>query len=374
MATEVEVYSDDPETTPATGSDHVYAMIEALQLFRTYVSKALVDGIDYGVIPGTQKPTLLQPGAQKICFYYRVYPDQEVTATEMGNGHVEYVTRVRLKSQSSGRELGQGMGSCSTMESRYRYRNADRVCPACGKPTIIKGKEEYGGGYICFMKKGGCGAKFGDHDQAIVGQAIGKIENPDIADVRNTVLKISFKRALVNSAMCLGCASELFTQDLEDFSKPPGRDPEPEPPRPQQPQSQPQRSDRSRTQPPVTRQPAPSAPRPARSQPAPEPRPAEPPSESFDQMLVRVGVWPVTIEGLIWKLAERAVNRGLLTEAALNRDADGVPSVDECWKALREIWPKRWKGITATAGLIAEEIKADPMQHPKTKEREAGED
>lgn len=36
-------------------------------------------------------------------------------------------------------------------------------CPACGKKgSIIKGKEEYGGGYLCFKKKGGCGAKFKD--------------------------------------------------------------------------------------------------------------------------------------------------------------------------------------------------------------------
>jgi len=34
-------------------------------------------------------------------------------------------------------------------------------CPKCGKVgTIIKGREEYGGGFLCFAKKGGCGAKF----------------------------------------------------------------------------------------------------------------------------------------------------------------------------------------------------------------------
>jgi len=34
-------------------------------------------------------------------------------------------------------------------------------CPECGVTSaIIKGKEEYGGGWLCFAKKGGCGAKF----------------------------------------------------------------------------------------------------------------------------------------------------------------------------------------------------------------------
>ena len=36
-------------------------------------------------------------------------------------------------------------------------------CPGCKKTgTIIKGKAEYGGGYVCFTKKNGCGAKFTD--------------------------------------------------------------------------------------------------------------------------------------------------------------------------------------------------------------------
>lgn len=36
----------------------------------------------------------------------------------------------------------------------------DKTCPKCGAAAIIKGKEEYGGGWVCFKKKGGCGAKF----------------------------------------------------------------------------------------------------------------------------------------------------------------------------------------------------------------------
>ena len=34
-------------------------------------------------------------------------------------------------------------------------------CPSCGKSgSIIKSKNEYGGGWVCFIKKKGCGAKF----------------------------------------------------------------------------------------------------------------------------------------------------------------------------------------------------------------------
>ena len=41
-------------------------------------------------------------------------------------------------------------------------RTEQKVCPKCQKPAIIKGKTEYGGGMLCFKKKGGCGAKFTD--------------------------------------------------------------------------------------------------------------------------------------------------------------------------------------------------------------------
>ena len=48
-------------------------------------------------------------------------------------------------------------------EEMTGVRQADqRVCPKCEKPAIIKGKTEFGGGWLCFKKKGGCGAKFTD--------------------------------------------------------------------------------------------------------------------------------------------------------------------------------------------------------------------
>ena len=47
---------------------------------------------------------------------------------------------------------------------------------------MIKGKEEFGGGWLCWRKKNGCGAKFPDGDQRIEGQEVGEIENPDLPD------------------------------------------------------------------------------------------------------------------------------------------------------------------------------------------------
>jgi hypothetical protein len=43
------------------------------------------------------------------------------------------------------------------------------LCPVCGKDAIIQGKPEYGGGWLCYKQKGGCGAKF-TVDPATVNQ------------------------------------------------------------------------------------------------------------------------------------------------------------------------------------------------------------
>src|ERR1017187_10576470 len=39
------------------------------------------------------------------------------------------------------------------------------ICLKCGKnESVIVGKAEYGGGFLCFKKKGGCGHKWGGKD------------------------------------------------------------------------------------------------------------------------------------------------------------------------------------------------------------------
>ncbi|KKN79618.1 hypothetical protein LCGC14_0338220 [marine sediment metagenome] len=52
------------------------------------------------------------------------------------------------------------------------------VCPQCGQPAIIKGKEEYGGGWLCWKKEGGCGAKFDSDPLVIVEEDAEPAEEP----------------------------------------------------------------------------------------------------------------------------------------------------------------------------------------------------
>lgn len=190
-----------------------------------FVKQIMVEGTDYGVIPGTsQKNVLLKPGAEKLTTFFGLTVRFETrervedwTGRDHGGEPFFYYRFSCLLSQED-RLIVEADGSCSSFESKYRYRQAQRVCPSCGQATIIKGQDRYGGGWICWKKKGGCGAKFDDGSQKIESQSIGRVANPDVADQVNTVLKMAQKRALIAATLLGVNASEFFTQDLEDFA------------------------------------------------------------------------------------------------------------------------------------------------------------
>jgi len=184
----------------------------------TLMQELMQEGTHYGKsFPGDEKKNLLKPGADKLCFMFRLRPDFTQEIKNLPNDDMEVLTRCQIFHIESGQKIAEGVGFATTMESKYRWRNGTRKCPQCGKETIIKGKDEYGGGYICFAKKGGCGAKFKEDDPSIVNQVVGKIENPDIADTYNTVIKMSKKRAYVDATITACAASDIFSQDAEDF-------------------------------------------------------------------------------------------------------------------------------------------------------------
>ncbi len=190
--------------------------------------------VDFGIIPGTgNKPGLFQPGADKLCNlfglsiqYEFVEKVEDWTGAQHG-GESFFYYQVKGRAYRGDYLIGEGIGSCSSWETKYRYRKGERKCPQCEVEAIIKGKAEYGGGWLCFQKKGGCGAKFKDGDPIIEKQDVARRPNPDIADQVNTILKIAVKRAKVATTINATSASEFFTQDVEDF---PQRDEDDQPP------------------------------------------------------------------------------------------------------------------------------------------------
>ena len=201
----------------------IHAAIQRYQAMKDFISAVLKESVDYGKIPGTDKNTLLKPGAEKLSSFFGLVPTfQTVQSTldwtgEDHAGEPFFYFHYRCRLMRGDMIAAEGEGSATSWEKKYRYRSSERVCPKCGKPAIIPGKKEYGGGWLCFAKKGGCGAKFPDDDPEIKNQVVGQIKNPDVADIVNTLQKMAQKRSYVAAVLLAVNGSEYFTQDVEDF-------------------------------------------------------------------------------------------------------------------------------------------------------------
>ena len=201
----------------------IESAVERYNAVTEFVSRVLRKEVDYGVIPGTEKRTLLKPGAEKLTTFFGLSTRFELLeriedwtgAEHDGEPFFYYLYRCRLFRGDV--LIAEGDASCNSREAKYRWREAQRACPACGQSAIIKGKEDFGGGWLCWKKKGGCGAKYPDGDQTIESQQTGRVFNPDIADQVNTIQKMSQKRSLVGAVLLAVNASEFFTQDVEDM-------------------------------------------------------------------------------------------------------------------------------------------------------------
>ena len=157
------------------GAVEVREQVNSIQHLMACVLK---EGTHYGKIPGTgkdAKPSLLQPGAEKIAQMFHLVPRYEYECRELPGGHREYDFTCALAQRETGDVMGMGYGLCSTMESKYRYRT------------------EWNNGQKS------------------------RRENPDIADTYNTVFKMAKKRAFVDAVKSTTAASDIFTQDVEDM-------------------------------------------------------------------------------------------------------------------------------------------------------------
>jgi hypothetical protein len=213
-----------------TGNDFLVPAASLEQVLATYqwkkdfIEQVLKVNVDFGVTPGTSdKPSLKKAGAEKMASFFGLAPVfedmttvEDWTGAEHG-GEPFFYYRQKCKLFRADRLIGTADGSCNSWEKKYRYRSSERVCPNCGKSAIIKGKQEYGGGWLCFTKKGGCNSKFTETAPEIINQETGQVKNPDVAELTNTILKMAQKRALVAAVLIATNASDYFTQDLDDF-------------------------------------------------------------------------------------------------------------------------------------------------------------
>jgi len=158
MSNELEAYIEKDRLTELT---------ENIELVKTVMKKIMKNGEHFGTIPGCgNKPTLFKSGAEKLCTAFRLAPTYEIHQLEKNdNGHREYEIITTLTHIPSGNVVGQGVGSCSSQESKYA-------------------------------------------------------KTKKLSDIFNTVLKMAKKRSLVDAVLTATAASDIFTQDLEDIDFP----------------------------------------------------------------------------------------------------------------------------------------------------------
>lgn len=139
----------------------VKSTLDKINQFQAVIQKSLKQNFDFGVMPGTTKPTLLKPGAEKILMMMGLRSEFEIidSTRDFENGFFQY--QVRCKLFKGDTLITEGLGSCNTKEKKYR--------------------------------------------------------NQDAFTLDNTVLKMAKKRALVDATLLVASLSDIFTQDLEDM-------------------------------------------------------------------------------------------------------------------------------------------------------------
>ncbi|MFB2836865.1 hypothetical protein [Floridanema evergladense] len=147
----------------------------ALQHYGTiinFVQQIFQDGVDFGVIPGTKKPTLYKSGAEKLVKLFGLHHRLElISKVEDYTGSCHgldfplfvYHYKCQLLNKA-GDIIAEGEATCSSAEWKYKK-------------------------------------------QGVQG----------IWNSQNTICKIAQKRCLVAAVLIGVGASEFFTQDLEDF-------------------------------------------------------------------------------------------------------------------------------------------------------------
>ena len=134
--------------------------MEKIGQFQRLVRENLSEGKDYGTIPGTSKPTLFKPGAEKILMLMGLQSTYEIidSTRDWKEGFFQYQVKCTLKKGDI--IITQGLGACNNKEKKYVNRSG--------------------------------------------------------FDMDNTILKMAKKRSQVDASLTVASLSEIFTQDLED--------------------------------------------------------------------------------------------------------------------------------------------------------------
>lgn len=155
------------------------------------IVEALEEGVDFGVVPGTgDKPTLLKPGAERLCLAFGARPEYRLVESTVEHDRTVTYTK-RKKRWFNGPEGRQWEWEEQSGESQGLYRYVYEC-------VIVRGD-----GRIMGTGHGVCSTMESKY-----------IDRP--RDCENTALKMAQKRAFVAAVLSAFGLSSRFTQDLEE--------------------------------------------------------------------------------------------------------------------------------------------------------------
>ncbi len=164
-----------------------------------FVKAILRKDIDFGVIPGTGKPTLLKPGAEKLATFFgfstRFNLMDKLEDWDKGRFHYRYACEL----WRAGQFIASSEGSCNSLEKKYRFRHLPSFKATDDeKSRAVKSENKTD--------------KNGKSYQMLT------LENDDPFTLVNTLQKMAQKRSLIAAVLVAVNASEFFTQDIEDMA------------------------------------------------------------------------------------------------------------------------------------------------------------
>lgn len=179
----ISVSSSDENMLPMVRlTDEAIAVTVAnMRQAEALVAQVLEKGIDYGRTPGTPQDGLWDPGASKLINAFNCYPEYKVLHKVEEDNIISTTFEVYLVSRGTGHIVGCGIGSCSTRETKYKYR-------------WVPDPENYG---------------YSEEQMATLktrvdGEATKyRIANPEYGELVNTIDKMAAKRGDVDAAESL---------------------------------------------------------------------------------------------------------------------------------------------------------------------------
>ena len=246
-----QVVTESERYMPALMLDQAKQRYNAILEFTRSIMRS---GVDFGAVPGTDKPTLLKPGAEKLTSFFglavehpEVLEKDEDWTGERHGGIPFFYYMIRQDLTRNGNLIASQFGSCNSMETKYRWRwvkesdvpkHLDKSTLTIRDGSITEfafaiDKAETSGPY---GKPAEYWQRFKDAIQAgqaqrsqkatragkqmdawTIGSPVYRVPNDSIFDQVNTIQKMAEKRALVAATLLACNASEHFTQDMEDL-------------------------------------------------------------------------------------------------------------------------------------------------------------